>query len=245
MNHVLIATHNCLELTKRCVESIFSQDVPTRVCIVDNGSVDGSAEWCQENRYLWSSFNHNAGVTAAWNIGLELLLEDFPKPHVFVVNNDTVLPPWFCRRLLERPELMVSGISVGSMEEIATEPGPMEPSPSFDFSAFLIRREAWLRIGHFDLDLVNYCQDLDYHLRAHRAGINIVNSGIGFFHERSSTLRLASPKDRRLIELQADADRETFFRKWSFPTWSPEYAKAFSPETFGIDRSEVKEIQGA
>lgn len=243
MNPVLIATHNCLELTKRCVASVLSQDVPTKVCIVDNGSSDGTPEWAKENGYCWSSYNHNAGVTKAWNIGLELLLEDFRNPHVFVVNNDTVLPNWWCRRLLERPEAMASGISVGSMEEIAVEPGAKDHSCNFDFSGFLIRREAWERIGHFESSLVNYCQDLDYHLRAHRDGVYIVNSNIPFMHERSSTLRLASPKDRRLIELQADADRETFKTKWGFETWSPQYAAAFAPETFGIDHPTIREMQ--
>jgi len=45
MNPVLILTHNCLDLTKRCVESIRAQDIDITLQVIDNGSTDGTEEW--------------------------------------------------------------------------------------------------------------------------------------------------------------------------------------------------------
>jgi predicted GNAT family N-acyltransferase len=62
-----------------------------------------------------------------------------------------------------------------------------------------------------------------------------MNAGVPFYHERSSTLNNAAPKERRAIQMQADADRLRFYEKYGFHTWSPEYAAQFSPEQFGCD----------
>ena len=62
--------------------------------------------------------------------------------------------------------------------------------------------------------MVHYCSDLDYHIRAHRAGIRLLNSHVKFYHERSSTIRNANPFEREVIQRQADADRERFREKW-------------------------------
>ena len=248
MNPVLILSHNTLALTKRCVESCLAQDCGDIVIsLIDNDSKDSTWEWAKTipNPRILTQFSPQIGVSAGWNVGLRNLFEDEDEEHVLVVNSDVILPPFFYRHLLAQHAAFVTGTSVGSMDEIATEPGAIMLTEAPDLSGFLISKEAWERIGPFDESLVHYCGDTDYHLRAWRQGIHLHRANVNFYHERSSTLRLASPRDRRLIELQADADRETFLRKWGFPTWSPEYAKAFSPETFGIDRSEVKEIQGA
>ena len=110
---------------------------------------------------------------------------------------------------------------------------PLAKGP--DMSAFLIRRDAWETIGPFDESLVHYCSDLDYDIRAHRKGINLMRSNFPFYHERSSTLKQASPEDRRAIQLRADEDRKAFKAKWGCEAGGPTYAAMFTPETFGID----------
>jgi len=56
MNYVLMLTRNNLELTKRAVESVRAQDIPTFVCMVDNGSTDGTQEHFEpEIRYGYSA----------------------------------------------------------------------------------------------------------------------------------------------------------------------------------------------
>ena len=236
MNPVLILAHNGLELTKKCVESLFAQDVPVEPWLFDNGSTDGSYEWMQTELPKGTPIVHNPynlGVSFGWNYGIEKILEC--NDHVFVINNDTAMPPWFCSTLLSYDGPFISGVSVGRMEDISSPPPRKELAPCPDFSAWLMRRECWDKVGRFDPSMVMYASDLDYHLRSHRLGVRLMNAGVPFYHERSSTLRLSSPKERRLIEMQADADRMTFYEKWRIQTWSPEYAAQFTPENFGID----------
>ena len=49
-NPVLLLARNCLELTKRCVESIHAQDIPTYILVIDNASTDGTFDWLQDNQ---------------------------------------------------------------------------------------------------------------------------------------------------------------------------------------------------
>ena len=234
MNHVLVVTRNCLELTKRCIASVQAQTIPTRIMVIDNGSTDGTEEWLVGNQFEYLIWPNNRGVTSAWNLGLEGAFRYEEAQHVLVLNNDVALPPWFYESLLRCPHPFVTGVSVGTMEEIANEP-TSSPTTSPDFSAFLIRKYVWERLGAFDEQMVMYAQDLDYHIRAHRAGIRFVNAQIPFYHERSSTLNHADPRERRLIELRADEDRRLFAAKWNCTAWGAGYEAMFAPQSFGID----------
>jgi GT2 family glycosyltransferase len=229
MNPVLILVHNCLELTKRCVESVRAQDIETRVEVIDNGSTDGTREWLSAQGIDNIAFETNLGVSLGWNQGLRYFF-DVPHraDHVFVVNNDTILPSWFLRTLLERNVDFVTGISVESMAQIAhppNEPHPLVEAP--DFSAFILRRAAWERIGPFDERMKNYYSDNDWHIRAHRAGVPLWNAGLPFYHERSSTLKNAPPREKRNLELQSVADSEVFYSIYGCYPWQSEYAVLF------------------
>lgn len=249
MNPVLILSHNTLVLTQRCVESCLAQDCgDVLISLIDNDSSDHTYEWAKQHIPLPRSlvqFRPQIGVSAGWNVGLKHLFVDEGAEYVFVVNSDTILPSYFCRAILS--EMQQRNLLFASGQSVKHNPPhvliPQEPVPSPDFSAYCVSKTAWERIGEFDESMVLYASDNDLHLRAHRAGVHLWNALVPFYHERSSTLRLASPKDRRLIELQADADRAVFKEKWGFDTWSPQYAAAFSPEKFGIDLPMVKEMQ--
>ena len=54
-----------------------------------------------------------------------------------------------------------------------------------------------------------------------------MNAGVNFYHERSSTIKKASPEDRRAIELQADRDRATFRAIYGFGANDPAYEEVF------------------
>ena len=80
MHPVLLLTHNNLDLTKRCVESICSQDLKTTIEIIDNGSTDGTPEWLSEQGINNSKLGSNYGVSVGWNQGLRYFFE---LPHHF------------------------------------------------------------------------------------------------------------------------------------------------------------------
>jgi len=239
MNPVLILTHNCLELTKKCVESVRDQDIPTEILIWDNCSTDGTVKWLVDSIQngfrankidgLWGHFSDlNKGVSVGWNWGLDHFFGCIDRfSHVLVLNNDTILPPWFYRELLSYDVPFVTGISVDTMDAIK-EPLPKQKLVERpDFSAFLIRRDCWEKVGPFNEQLVHYCGDMDYHIRAHRLGIPLMNAGVRFYHERSSTLKHATPEEHKAIQLQADKDRATFRSIYGFGANDPQYEEVF------------------
>lgn len=232
MNPVLMLTHNNLALTKRAVQSLDQQDIPNCIYIIDNGSTDGTPQWMGDTfGYMGTWTKQNRGVSYGWNFGLRTFFENRDKyrsEHVLVINNDVILPPWFYRQLLEYDKPFVSGVSVDKMEQIE-QPAPMgELSIHPDFSAYLIRREAWETVGPFDESMKLYAGDCDWHVQAERAGVKLYGAPVPFYHERSSTLNLASPEERAEIEAQANRDRQRFFEKWGCSPWGAGYDALFS-----------------
>lgn len=221
---VLTLTHNGLERTKRALISIYQQSVEARAYVIDNGSTDGTGEFLDGRNMLICKFDDNHGVSAGWNLGLTLLFAEFE--HVLVIGNDVVLPPWFYELLLSYHQPFVTGIAVNSLEAIK-EPSPREIlQPAPDFSAFLIRRDAWEKIGQFDEGMKFYASDVDYHIRGAQLGIPMMKANVPYFHEGSATLRNAPAEERAQIERQANADRAYFYEKWGFSVGSPEHHRA-------------------
>jgi GT2 family glycosyltransferase len=235
---VLILTCNNLELTKRCIESVRNQDIETALFVADNGSTDGTQKWLRDqywgDGWCWLSPN-NKGVSQGWNMALSAIFLN--HSHCLVINNDTVLPEYFCRKLLSYDLPFVTGVSV---DEPKDHPDSWtQPSGAPDFSAFLIRKDAWEAIGPFDERMKFYAQDLDYHIRAWHKGIHLMNAGVPFKHERSSTLRNASIFAQDAIRLQADLDRNELKRKWGCNAWDESYQAMFSVGTFGCEKENV------
>ncbi len=230
MRHpVLILTRNNLELTKRAIDSVIAQDIPTEIHVIDNDSIDGTLNWLREAReFEILSFDHfrpQMGVSAAWNLGISMFLDDQDQDHVLVINNDVILPPHFYRMLLECNKDFVTGIAIDDLERSREIPMwcPLAPNP--DFSAFLIRKGAFDIIGHFNERMVLYASDTDYHVRGHRLGVGMWKANVPYYHERSSTIRTAS--DRAALEERANADRAVFRELYGCVPGTPEYSRLF------------------
>jgi GT2 family glycosyltransferase len=210
---VLILTHNCLELTKKCVASVLAQDVETDLLVIDNASTDGSREWLLQTLGVGRCWPmpENKYVSKPWNIGLRHFFQNGAE-HVCVINNDTILPPNFCRELASTGSGFVTGVSWWDLKSIMSPEncwhGELTDGP--DFSAFLIRRELYEKVGPFNEDMAIYCSDVDYDIRARRLGITLNNSHVKFYHERSSTLKQSIEKDKADIQAQANVDHLVF-----------------------------------
>lgn len=228
MNPVLTLSRNNLDLTKRCLASIHAQQIPAESYIVDNGSTDGTGEWASNSATITTLLPSNLGVSQGWNLGLRDLFVNYKAEHVLVIGNDTVLGPWSYRWLLSFNLPFVSGVAVDKMAEII-EPHEtyygLDPHP--DFSCFLIRRDCWEAVGQFDERMKHYCSDCDYHIRAHRIGVPLYKVCVPFFHERSSTMRLAPPQEKQEIAAQAEKDRAVFRSIYGCVPGDSEYEKLF------------------
>jgi len=234
-NPALVLSHNCLELTKKCVDSLRKQDIPVSIFIADNGSKDETVSYSQEQGIPCLTLLTNTGFSYGINIGLKWVFELTGSDHCLIPNNDTILPSYAYRELLAYDKIFLSGRETNALSDLDLPFKQGELGGGPQFSMFLIRREALEKIGWLDESMTSWASDCDYHLRAHRLGVELTSAPIPYYHERSSTINNASPKEKRAMEMQADADRLRFFEKWGIHTWSPEYAAQFSDENFGID----------
>lgn len=226
MNWVLILTRNNLALTQRCVESVRHQSLETSVFIVDNGSTDGTQEWVPDHANSFFICQYNAGVSRGWNMGLKYIFEEFGAEYALVIGNDTVLPAYFYGALLGYPSPFTTGVAVERMEDLYPAPNWF-PVPHPDFSAFLIKRECWKKVGKFDESMKNHASDCDYHVRGYRAGVEMMKAPVPFYHIASQTLKRALPFERVQIEAQAHQDRKMFFQKYGVVVGTPGYDKLF------------------
>jgi GT2 family glycosyltransferase len=228
VNAILTLCHNNLHLTQQAIWHAMRQDVPVEVFAIDNGSTDGTVEWLRSCKWLLYNCPENRGVSAGWNQGLKMLFDWADADSVLVIGNDTRLAPWTMRLLLSYNLSFVTGVAVDEISQIEqTMPPqlPLEPHP--DFSCFLIRRDIWEAVGPFDERMKHYASDCDFHIRAHRKGINLYKACVPFYHERSSTLRLASPEERMEIQEQANKDRAVFQSMYNCLPGQKEYYDLF------------------
>lgn len=210
VNPVLVLTRNNLELTKRCVASLETQDMPVEVAILDNDSTDGTEEWMgSSDKYYLMRYSPQLGVSAGWNAGFDFLF-GFPEvAQILCCGNDTILAPWTYSALLSVDQPFVSGVDVG-MSPLPPTPDIFPLSPHPDFSCFLIRRDCWEKVGPFDERMKLYVSDCDYHVRAHRLGVPLWKASVPYQHSRSSTMNRATPQERHAIAEQANRDRAVF-----------------------------------
>jgi GT2 family glycosyltransferase len=103
---VIIANWNLKRSTAECIQSIGQLDVPTRILIVDNGSVDGSVSYLTDrfSEIELLALDENLGFGAACNLAIERALDDPACEFVFLLNNDAVIHPHALHQMLRVAE---------------------------------------------------------------------------------------------------------------------------------------------
>jgi len=238
MNPVIIPTYNCFDLTVRCIDSVLAQDIPVSLLVIDNGSTDVRLREYLLSAHLKGSLEclflqRNEGVSKAWNIGLSAFLNSGQAEHALILNNDLEIPPQYYRLLLDTGEKFISGVNCGTpngiryWERSTPKPEAKYKIPHPDFSAFLIRKECWDRVGSFDENMVFYAQDCDYHVRMNREGIWAGSINLEYYHYASGTLKQATDEEKEAIAAQADRDRDEFEKKYGCRIGTAGYDKLF------------------
>lgn len=195
---VVIPNWNGRHLLKDCLDSLRRQTCADfTVTVVDNGSSDGSVEWLAATfpEVRCVVLPENKGFSAAVNAGIE----QSSAPWVLLLNNDMEVdagcvdslkkavnryPHYdvFALKMLnfhQRTHLDGAGDGIirgGAGYRIGTmeEDGPFYNGDRDVFGACagaaLYRRDLFKRIGLFDVDFFAYLEDVDFNLRAQRAG---------------------------------------------------------------------------
>lgn len=213
---------NHRRLSQRCIESILQQDIEIDPFVLNNGSSDDTADWLDSGSVEHFDSPKNLGISAGWNFMLDMFFPEYD--FALIANNDTIMPPWFARELVAYNVPLVTGIDTSDMADILEPVSPHAPLvPYPDFSSYLIRRDTWKKVGRFNTDMFNYCSDCDLHVRAHRVGIDFWKATVRYYHERSSTINLASEQDQRWMNQRADLDREEFQKLYNCQPGTNEY----------------------
>jgi GT2 family glycosyltransferase len=196
---VLITCHNRKEATLACLESLFSQELPTNhrldVFLVDDGSTDGTGDavraafpkvaiiegdgslyWCGGMRRAWSEAAHR-------NPSYYLLL-----------NDDTMLFPGALAELLAlcgTPESRVIAVasiidpmtdkpSYGGVRKgggMAIPSGDPAPCHTFNANCVIVSQAVYHEMGMMHSVYTHAMGDTDYGFQASKKGIKILASG--------------------------------------------------------------------
>jgi len=228
VNPIVCLVRDNLHLTRRAVDSFKAQDIHggVELFIVNNDSKDNTAFWLATQKDIATAhFCPQIGVAGGWNYALKSVFK-LGAEYALVVNNDVELRPHTYRHLVESGEGFVTGVGVTEWPHEIPSIHNMRPHP--DFSCFLIRRRVYEQVGPFDEGFQGaYCEDWDYHVRMHKAGVNAYCLDLPFLHHVSATEKSSDLAESRRIQARAEKNREYFKRKWGVAGASEEYYALF------------------
>lgn len=230
-NYIICVACNGLVMTQKAVESFLSQDIEggVEVLLVCNGAVDPLYRHPWPKGVTTIAFCPRYSLSGVWNMALKVVFRHSDK--VLVVNNDVVLRADTYRLLDADGGGFVTAVGEDNpIKVMRSKPQPDSKRPHPDFSCFLIRRSVVERVGYFNEQFAGaYCEDSEFHVRMHRAGVEAYCIGVPFYHIGSGTLKASGDeRERHQIQLQADANRELFKSMFGCLPGTPEYSALFS-----------------
>ncbi|MBP2002125.1 GT2 family glycosyltransferase [Paenibacillus shirakamiensis] len=235
LTSIIIPTFNGLHLLTSCVASIRKHTfTPIEIIIVDNGSTDGTAEYCVHEGLILVSLPTNIGFPSACNRGLKLASGD----QIMLLNNDCLASPRWLSNLLtalySAPEIGM----VGPVTNYASgkQQVPISYRSSAEFEQFaslynqpdaskwmetrrivglclLMKRSTRIAIGLLDERFSpGHFEDDDYCYRAALQGYKMLICGDTFIHhEGSASFKAGHPEGWSDIVNQG---RQRFIDKW-------------------------------
>jgi GT2 family glycosyltransferase len=229
---IIIPSFNELPLLKDCLYSIKKHTVtPYEIIVVDNGSSDGTAEFCMNEQIPFISVPHNRGFPAACNLGLNIASGDA----LLLLNNDVIVTPHWLSNMLDclkssddiglvgpltnyasgKQQIEVSYTDLDQMAEKfnRTDPDKWQQADRIVGFCILFKRQLLERIGELDERFSpGHYEDDDYCYRARNAGYRLMIAGDVYIHHHGS-VSFERRKKSELKEL-IENNRKKFIEKW-------------------------------
>ena len=223
---VVIPTWNGRDRLRRALESLRAQTVAPGICVVDNGSTDGTAEMLDrefpEVRVVSLSSNHGFGRAvnrgaATSNARLLVLLNDDAVAdrslvaELVAVQHETGAEMVAASLLDADRTIESAGVAIDrSLVAYDVLHGARHDpeaqalrdatllAPSGGAGAYV--RDAFLAAGGFDEELFAYLEDVELGIRMREAGMRCVSAPGAFaWHEHSGTLGGGSARKNELL----------------------------------------------
>ncbi|MBI1976642.1 MAG: glycosyltransferase family 2 protein [Candidatus Omnitrophica bacterium] len=237
---LILLTWNHLEVTRRCLGSLFQRtDFPCRLILVDNGSDQkGVIEYLNAVRpdgpiksVVFLRNEEDLGFSRGMNRGLRYALEHQPARHLCVISNDVVMTDgWLSEliRIADRlPEIgLVNPVSTNfgfyppnenKINEYALrltrhEKGKWQELGSCIGFCFLIKREVLEGVGLFDeVYGMAYYEDADLSKRAQAAGyLCALAQGSYVYHEQGESFGKQQQKSQLFLK-----NEKIFYSRWN------------------------------
>lgn len=202
---------NCLEFTRRCIDTVATACKSVRFVYIDNGSKEENVaaikEWKKNNQciddFLIGANGYNAGVAVGWNQLIKMALE-WGATKIIICNNDIAFGPHTIDGLVqaynklrkEIPEtVMVTAANrTKSPAQLSSIRQEWRYQEHPDFSCFMITPETIERIGFFCEDYQPaFFEDNDMHWRILMMGYKAFSTDWAPYSHIASRTRFGNP----------------------------------------------------
>lgn len=233
---IIIPTYNKRGLLNECIRAIRQYTCsPYEIIVVDDGSTDGTEEYCRQAGLTFIKKPCNSGFPQACNMGMKLASGDV----IVLLNNDVIVSNGWLNHLLaalyadERTGIVgpMTNYASGKQQvhhdydnleqfhQIAAQVNQVDPNKHIRVQrivglCFVMKREVMNTVGLLDERFSpGHYEDDDYCLRARLHGYNIVMCGDVLVHHYGSS----SFREHGEEQLQQLVQRnyERFKEKWN------------------------------
>lgn len=174
---VIIPVFNNLELTKKCVESVWKCSDKLEVIMIDNGSDYETEEWLRNitaRNFIVLRNHENLGFSRAINQGAKLSRGEY----LVLLNSDAKVCEGWLEKMAAHLKLGVGAVGPispnGTWHQSTLYQGLEESARFLTFFCVMIPRKIWDEIGELDERFFLMAEDLDYSIRLRKAGYSLV-----------------------------------------------------------------------
>lgn len=193
----IVVTYNRIELLRKCISALLQQTAPLkRIIIIDNASGDGTEEAFSnivDSRILYVRLPNNTGGAGGFAAGIQHAVE-LSDSWLWLMDDDACPCLNAAEELVavaKNPNNIYGSLAVfgkytswtttlieqGRATNLANEVPKEAYVESMPFLGFLVHRNLVDKIGLPDADYFIAADDMEYCVRAHRAGARIVLAG--------------------------------------------------------------------
>lgn len=232
---IIIPTYNGKRLLVECIESIRAHTREDfELIVVDNGSTDGTIDWCRSERITFISSGSNLGFPKACNLGLRIATGEA----LLLLNNDVIVTANWLENMLQclfssgdigivgpttnyvsgRQKIAVDYDGIGQMHIMAAQYNIQNSAKWENVNrlvgfCYLFKRDLMNAIGLLDERFSpGHYEDDDYCYRARAAGFRLMIAADVFVHHHgSASFHLTEQQElERLVAL----NKYKFMQKW-------------------------------